>query len=93
MTIDSTYLKKLPPSDLYGDEDGFDLEIDLDWKPEAVEPEEEKEIGEQFNVVEPLDPIQSDLLIQQQLERMNQIREGLNPVGACVPTQDIPHHT
>ena len=29
--IDSSYLKNMPSSDLYGDEDGFDMDIELKW--------------------------------------------------------------
>ena len=47
----SKYLNNVPPSDPYGDEDGFDVDIDLEWRSETVEPEEEKEVGEQFNSV------------------------------------------
>ena len=58
-TIDPKYLKQMPSSDPYGDEDGFDMDIDLEWRSETVEPEEEKEVGEQFNSVPaPLTPDQ-----------------------------------
>ena len=50
-TINPKYLKQMPSSDPYGDEDGFDVDIDLEWRSETVEPEEEKEVGEQFNSV------------------------------------------
>ena len=91
--IDSKYLKQMPSSDLYGDEDGFDMNIDLDWQPETVEPEEEKEVGEQFNEVAPLSPNQLDFLAQQQWERTIQISEGSHLVdGSCAPMQDTPRH-
>lgn len=32
--IDSKYLRGLPSSDPYGDEDGFDMDIDLEWTDE-----------------------------------------------------------
>ena len=68
--IDSKYLKQMPSSDLYGDEDGFDMNIDLDWQPETVEPEEEKEVGEQFNEVAPLSPDQLRRKAQETLALM-----------------------
>ena len=68
--IDSKYLKQMPSSDPYGDEDGFDMDIDLDWQPETVEPEEEKEVGEQFNEVAPLSPDQLRRKAQETLALM-----------------------
>ena len=34
--VDSKYLKNMPSSDPYGDEDGFDMDIDLDWTEEEL---------------------------------------------------------
>lgn len=109
--IDSAYLKELPPSDPYGDEDGFDC----DGQPELEITEAERMVQEDgegvmkltpegyvysdldeydriSHVVAPHDPIQFDFALKAQLERMNQLREGLHSVDVSSPTQDIPHH-
>ena len=69
-TIDPKYLKQMPSSDPYGDEDGFDMDIDLEWRSETVEPEEEKEVGEQFKEVAPLTPDQLHRMGQETLALM-----------------------
>lgn len=93
--LDPSYLKNVPPSDLYGDEDGFDC----DDQPELEITEAERMVQEDgegvmkltpegyvysdldewdrvSHVVVPHDPIQFDLVVKAQLERMSQICEG-----------------
>ena len=70
---DINLLKNVPPSDLYGDEDGFDMEIEL--KPEITE---EDELNYYWHQV---------YMVMEQDNRVNSTEAGYPYSDWCPPSE------